>query len=192
MKNTKQIQADLLAELMDNFRRVNPYPADQEGVVKPRFDLDAMKKYIREENDFTDGVNKYNAKMQNILIDTYGNEIKELRKEFKKGLDFKDGDMYVFYQDKQKEDLFATSYITLIKEPSEKEIEVNAFYQTTYVSIILDNGKEVGLRAIVGLLYTTQCWNYIEDKSTFFAESFDALIQKDIKLQQAMVELIKK
>ena len=208
MEDLSKVQQDLINDLVKEFRKINPKKSNSSN----RFTIDTIHNCLKEEERFISSVKKHNESMATLFVEHFKNEVSDFEKEFGELIEVNFGgfdnrgnqstfhDLKSFIERGNKNDFSNSTQVAVVlisktksarssddyKGKGMKNSSLFVRFKTEFVKTILDSGKEVSLRKVIGLKYTLN-GSYSGD--THYYSSLDELIQTDKSLQQRIVSL---
>lgn len=206
MSQLTDFQNELIKDLTAEFERLNPKVTES---TKPnRFSIEMIENCLSEKQKFIDSVNRYNVSIAKVLKKTFDSEVKKVAKELDKYFTIQNGSYYG--QLSHDSDTYLFGGANKVSQGTQSQLYIvsrtkkDEFYRATHYfvslqiycrfklitdSVTLKSGEVVNMHKIIGLKFSDK--DYLNDKSSYIADSLDSFIQNNQMIQRRLIDMCK-
>ena len=206
MSQLSEFQNKLIKDLTAEFERLNPKVTES---TKPnRFSIEMIENCLSEKQRFIDSVNRYNVSIAKVLKKTFDSEVKKVAKELDKYFTIQNGSYYgkllhdsdtYLFGGANKVSQGTQSQLYIVSRTKKDEyyrathnfvsLQIYCRFKLITDSVTLKSGEVVNMHKIIGLKFSDK--DYLNDKSSYIADSLDSFIQNNQMIQRRLIDMCK-
>jgi hypothetical protein len=180
MNNLTKFQNQLIADLQNEFAKLNP-PATQDS---GRFSIASLKKDVQEVDAFKKSIWDYNIKMSAMLKESMLEQIEQFNKEFAPVNLYFDKKLRMFSEDSDyyyaKNPYHAETQLSFEKQ---EYVGLYVLFNTTRVTITT-SCETISMSKIKGLLWSTRGWIHRNESDAVHYATLDDFVQQNKNFQR--------